>query len=204
MNTRLRTRSTAVQIDHVKYLRLGSTAAQERTCQIFEGLHGRGSYVPIVQVAQNPLKFGMPTLVFVFQEGRIWSKLCEHPPPSPSLSVSLSKHCRISIPENKNSVHVCVLHHWRAWGGGGRGGGGGGEGGKGGGVGGLFKSVFGALLHHFWKKNRIFLTQKESACQISADSEQLEKLHTPPFHKALHLYRDIAAQQHKIEHAKYL
>ena len=38
------------------------------------------------------------------------------------------------------------------------------------------------------KKQGHFLTQIESACQISADSEQLEKLVlTPPFHGALQL-----------------
>ena len=57
---------------------------------------------------------------------------------------------------------------------------GGGEGQKGGGGGGevrwTFKSEFQASFPRLWKKKPgHFLTQKESACQISADSEQLEK-----------------------------
>ena len=57
-------------------------------------------FVAIFQVARNPLKFGMPTLLVLkrsmlfFQEGRkIWTNMCENPPPPPpllSLSLSLS------------------------------------------------------------------------------------------------------------------
>ena len=60
-------------------------------------------------------------------------------------------------------MHVCVLCHWR-------------RGAEGEGGGWTFKSVFEASLPCLWKKTQgHFLTQKDSACQISADSEQLEK-----------------------------
>ena len=43
--------------------------------------------------------------------------------------------------------------------------------------GGNSKNMFEASLPRLWEKKGTFLnTQKESACQISADSEQLEKL----------------------------
>ena len=57
------------------------------------------------------------------------------------------------------------------------GGGGGGEGLREG-LGGerTFKNVFGALFPRLQKKKGHFLTEKESACQISTDSEQLGNL----------------------------
>ena len=50
--------------------------AAGKVSDTFEGLCGREAYVPIFQVAPNPLKFGMPTLFvlknvrFSFQEDR--------------------------------------------------------------------------------------------------------------------------------------
>ena len=137
-------------------------------------------FAMIFQVAWNPLKFGMPTLfvpVF-FQEGRkIWTKLQENPPLPPPPSLSVSKQCRISILESQNTLRVCFTLL---------------EGGGGGG--GIFKNMFEALFPCLWKKyTDILLTQKELACQISADSEQLEKLQgdryivMPLFNGALHL-----------------
>ena len=38
-----------------------------------------------------------------------------------------------------------------------------------------FKNVFEALFPCLWKKNTDIFTQKQSACQISVDSEQLKK-----------------------------
>ena len=67
-----------------------------------------------------------------------------------------------------------------------------GERGKGGGW--IF-AQFGPYFSAFWKKETLghFLTQKESACQISADSEQLEnslqkRYIRPPFHGVLQLF----------------
>ena len=67
-----------------------------------------------------------------------------------------------------------------------------------------FKSMFEALFPSLWGgggggiTQGHFLTQKESVCQISADSEQLEKsqrsrreVHTPLFHGALQLYHSL-------------
>ena len=131
-------------------------------------------FVAIFQVAQNRLKFGMSTL-FVLKNVCFYLKNAEkygqncvkfNPPPPPLLSVS--KQRRISILESQNTVRVSctLLVAW--WGGGGGGGGGGCE--KGGGLSRMcLKPCFPACGEKF------FFTEKELACQISADSELLGK-----------------------------
>ena len=57
----------------------------------------------------------------------------------------------------------------------------------------LFCAYFVHIFQPSLKKHGHFLTQKESACQISVNSEQLEKsqrkyIHTPPFHGALQFF----------------
>ena len=123
-------------------------------------------FVVIFQVARNPLKFGVPILFVLKNVPVFFSKAEKHgpnctkpalPPPSPCVRLQTElKHC------------ACVCFTPLEGGGGKQ---------KGGlGVGWTFKRVFEALFPRLWKKTQgHFLTQRESACQISADSEQLEK-----------------------------
>ena len=84
-------------------------------------------------------------------------------PPPPLLCLSPSNVGFQSL--RAKTLCVCLLCYW--W----RGGGGGVREGRGGWT---FKNVFEAFC--LWKKMQgHFFTEKESACQISADSEQLGK-----------------------------
>ena len=89
------------------------------------------------------------------------------PPPPPSLFIS--KQRRISIFEGQNTVHVSFTLLEGDWGGRRWGGGGGGR------V--NFQECVWSLASPLVEKKTQghFLTQKESTCQISADSEQLGK-----------------------------
>ena len=124
-------------------------------------------FVAIFEVAWNPLKFGMPILFVLengrvfFQEGRkIWTKLRENPPPPPPPSLCPSPNIVGFWSLRTKTLCMCVFY----------------ANGGGGGV---------DFQEHVWslasplagkKGKRHFLTQKESACQISVDSEQFEKL----------------------------
>ena len=82
-------------------------------------------FAAILQVAPNPLKYGMPTLFvwknvrLFFQEGGIiWTKLREnppnHPPPPPPLCPSPNNVGFWSL--RAQTLCVCVLRYWRAGG----------------------------------------------------------------------------------------
>ena len=105
--------------------------------------------------------------VFLFQECRkIWTKLhqIQPPPPPPPPSLSISKQLRISILESQSTVRVSFTLLV------------GGRGGKGGG-GVDFQERVWSLVSPLVEKELQghFFTEKESACQISVDSEQLGK-----------------------------
>ena len=96
---------------------------------------------------------------FFFKNAEKYGQNCVKFNP-PSLSVS--KQRRISILESQNTVRVSFTLL---------------EGGLGGGGGGLSRTCLKPCFPACGKKRKgNFFTEKESACQISADSEQLEKL----------------------------
>ena len=131
-------------------------------------------FVAIFQVAQNPLKFGMLTLfvsksvpVFFFsRRQKNIDQIARKSTPPPFLPLCPSPNIVGFRLLRTKTPCMCVLYAI---------GGGGGGGGRRGGV--EFQECVWSLVPRLWKKRKHshFLTQKESACQISADSEQLEK-----------------------------
>ena len=121
-------------------------------------------FVAIFQVARNPLKFGMSDSFYVKQcpvfffhkRGNeasntlltVQPPLLPPPPPLPSNGV---KHTHAQCFSSQQSKSYNVWRRTQEEGGG------------------LYFSAF------LKKEQGHFLTQKESACQLSADSEQLEK-----------------------------
>ena len=109
--------------------------------------------------------------------GKVWRKLHENPA-HPPISLSVSKQRRISILESQNTVRVCFMLLGGGWW--------------------TFKNMFEALFPQLWKKTQgHFLTEEDSAWQISVDSKKLGKslrnCHirptcTDPFNSGWHEY----------------
>ena len=130
------------------------------------------SFVPIFQVEiWHVYSFCVKKYPCIsLQECRkIWTKLRENPSP-PSLCPSPNNVGFWSL--RAKTLCMCFLRYWREVGGGG---GSGREGVARRGEGVDFQERVWSLVSPLVEKNGATFTEKESACQISADSEQFEK-----------------------------
>ena len=123
------------------------------------------NFVAIFQVAKNPLRFAMLTLfvlknvTMLFCQGTtIWTKLHENPPPPPTPPLCPSPNNVGFRSLRAKTLCMCIVRYWR------------GEGG------GLSRTCLKPCFHACGRKTQgYFFTEKESAWQISADSEQFGK-----------------------------